>query len=69
MQLIANQDAYLFAFFDAVLDYLQTNSSDIDSFITFWEETLCGKTIPSGEIEAYVSCLYTSQKDWSFTLY
>ena len=51
MQLIANQDAYLFAFFDAVLDYLQTNSSDIDSFITFWEETLCGKTIPSGEIE------------------
>lgn len=44
------QDAYLFAFFDAVTDYLQTNSSDIDAFLHFWDETLCGKTIPSGEL-------------------
>lgn len=51
MQLIANQDAYLFAFFDAVIDYLQSNSSDTDSFISYWQDKLCFKTIPSGEIE------------------
>ncbi|WP_321331185.1 UvrD-helicase domain-containing protein [uncultured Bacteroides sp.] len=51
MNKIVQQDAYLFAFFDAVTDYLQSNSSDPDAFIRFWEETLCSKTIPSGEIE------------------
>ena len=51
MNRISAQDAYLFAFFDAVTDYLQSNSSELDSFIRFWEETLCNKTIPSGEIE------------------
>ena len=51
MNRISAQDAYLFAFFDAVTDYLQSNSSELDSFIHFWEETLCNKTIPSGEIE------------------
>lgn len=48
---IENQDAYLFAFFDAVLHYLQDHPSDLDSFIGFWEKTLCRKTIPGGEIE------------------
>lgn len=51
MNRIAEQDAYLFAFFDAVTNYLQSNSSDLDSFIRFWDETLSGKTIPSGEVE------------------
>lgn len=51
MELIKEQDAYLFAFFDSVTEYLQSNSSDIDSFITYWDEKLCYKTIPSGEIE------------------
>ncbi len=51
MSAIEQQEAYLFAFFDAVSDYLQNHSSDMDTFITFWEETLCSKTIPSGEIE------------------
>ena len=48
---IKEQDAYLFAFFDAVTDYLQSNSSELDSFIRYWNETLCSKTIPSGEVE------------------
>ena len=48
---IKEQDAYLFAFFDAVTDYLQSNSSELDSFIRYWDETLCSKTIPSGEVE------------------
>lgn len=51
MSRISNQDAYLFAFFDAVTDYLQNSSSELDSFIRYWEDTLCSKTIPSGEIE------------------
>lgn len=51
LSLIESQDAYLFAFFDAVMDYLQSNSSDMETFIRYWEETLCNKTIPSGEVE------------------
>ncbi len=48
---IPHQDAYLFAFYDAVLDYLQQNSSELTAFLSHWEEKLCSKTIPSGEIE------------------
>ena len=51
MERIEQQDAYLFAFFDAVTDYLQSNSSELDAFIGYWDEKLCGKTIPSGELE------------------
>lgn len=51
MNRIQEQDAYLFAFFDAVIDYLQSNSSELDAFIRYWDDTLCSKTIPSGEIE------------------
>lgn len=51
MNRIEKQDAYLFSFFDAVTEYLQNNSSDLDTFIRFWDETLCNKTIPSGEMD------------------
>ena len=51
MEKIENQDAYLFSFYDAVVEYLQNNSSDPDSFIAYWDERMCSKTIPSGEIE------------------
>ena len=44
------QDAYLCAFYDAVTDYLQKNSSELTTFLHQWDETLHGKTIPSGEI-------------------
>ena len=50
---IEQQDAYLFAFFDAVTDYLQSHSSDPDSFIRYWNETLSGKTIPSRRSGGY----------------
>ncbi len=48
---IERQDAYLCAFFDAVTEYLQKNSSELSAFITYWEDRLCAKTIPSGEVE------------------
>lgn len=51
MNRIEKQDAYLFSFFDAVTEYLQSNSSELDGFIRYWEETLCNKTIPSGEMD------------------
>ena len=51
MNRIEGQDAYLFSFFDAVTEYLQSNSSDLDAFIRFWNETLRNKTIPSGEMD------------------
>ncbi|MBQ8443210.1 MAG: UvrD-helicase domain-containing protein [Bacteroides sp.] len=51
MSNIEEQDAYLFAFYDAVNEYLQKHSSELSSFLTYWEEKLCFKSIPSGEIE------------------
>ncbi|KAA6323782.1 ATP-dependent helicase/nuclease subunit A [termite gut metagenome] len=51
MHRIEGQDAYLFAFFDAVIEYFQNNSSDSDGFIRHWDEELCSKTIPAGEME------------------
>lgn len=48
---IEEQDAYLFAFYDAVNEYLMKNSSELTAFLTHWEEKLCFKSIPSGEIE------------------
>lgn len=44
-----NQDAYLLNFFDHVLNYLKENSSDLSSFLLFWEEELYKKTIPASE--------------------
>lgn len=51
MEKIEKQDAYLCAFFDAVTEYMQNNSSELTAFIAFWDEKLHEKTIPSGEID------------------
>ena len=50
MEMIEEQDAYLCAFYDAVTEYMQNNSSELTSFLTYWNDTLYAKTIPSGEI-------------------
>lgn len=50
MDMIEEQNAYLCAFYDAVTEYMQNNSSELTSFLTYWSETLYAKTIPSGEI-------------------
>lgn len=47
---IADQDAYLFAYFDQITTYLQDNPSDISSFLLYWDETLSAQSIPSGEV-------------------
>lgn len=51
LTLLNGQDAYLFAFFDAVMNYLEEHSSDLGDFIEFWDSKLCNKTIPGGDIE------------------
>jgi ATP-dependent exoDNAse (exonuclease V) beta subunit len=51
LQEIEQQDSYLFSFFDAVLEYLGDHSSDLTLFLQYWEEELCSKTIPAGELE------------------
>lgn len=50
LERIADEDAYLFAYFDRITAYLQENPSDINSFLTYWDETLCRESIPSGEV-------------------
>lgn len=51
LEKMEGQDAYLFAFFDAVTDYLKDHSSDLTDFIHYWDEVLRSKTIPGGEME------------------
>lgn len=51
LERIPHQDAYLFAFFDAVIDYLQKHPADPANFVEHWETTLGAKTIPGGEVE------------------
>ncbi len=48
---ISDEDAYLCAFFDKVMKYLNENSSDISQFIEYWEEEMCFDKIASGEID------------------
>ena len=59
MNLIKDQDAYLFAFFDAVTDYLQSNSSELDGFIRYWDETLCSKNNSEWRSRRYPDFLHT----------
>jgi len=49
LEKIEGQSAYLFFFFDAVTDYLKNHSTDIHSFLAFWDDELSQKTIPAGE--------------------
>ena len=50
LQQLAGQDAYLLAFFDAVAEFLQNAPSDLQLFLSHWEEKLCSKTIAGGAV-------------------
>lgn len=47
---IKGDDAYVLTFFDLLADYLRTETSDIQSFLQYWEEDMCGKSIPACEV-------------------
>ena len=46
---IKEQDAYLLYFMDEVAQYLSDHPSDIAAFLSYWEEELSEKSIPSSE--------------------
>ena len=46
---LEGQGAYLCAFYDQLASYVNENTTDIQSFLTEWEESLCKKTIQSDE--------------------
>ena len=49
LERIAGQSAYVCAFFDHLVNYVNENVSDISAFLNEWDETLCSKTIQSDE--------------------
>ena len=46
---LEGQGAYLCAFYDHLANYVNENTTDIQAFLSEWEETLCKKTIQSDE--------------------
>jgi ATP-dependent exoDNAse (exonuclease V) beta subunit len=48
---LADQSAYVAAFYDQLTQFSQENSTDIDAFIDEWETTISSKTIQSDEID------------------
>ena len=48
LKTIKGQDAYLYTFFDQLLTYLQDNHSTIDTFLTYWDETMHETPVPMG---------------------
>ena len=49
LEKLNEQSAYVFAFYDQLANYVSDNTADIDSFLSAWEESICGKTIQSKE--------------------
>lgn len=49
LERLQDQDAYHYAFLDAVQLYLRDNPNDIYSFLEAWDTTLCRQSIPSGK--------------------
>ncbi|MFA6832935.1 MAG: UvrD-helicase domain-containing protein, partial [Bacteroidaceae bacterium] len=48
---IEGQEAYLFSFFDQVMQYLEKNNGDLSLFIKYWDDKLIDKCIPSSELD------------------
>lgn len=52
LEKLEGQGAYMMTFLDYVLQFAQTNSADIRSFLKYWDDTLCNKSIFAGEMNA-----------------
>ena len=48
---ISGQQAYLAAFFDAVQDFIHTETSDIESFLVYWDERLSKQSVPASAVD------------------
>ena len=45
-----DENAYLCAFYDYLNEYVTDYAADLDSFLVYWTETLCSKTIQSDNL-------------------
>ena len=63
---IPQQDAYLFAFFDSINEYLMSHSSDPLEFLSYWDEQLAGKTIAAGSLHGIRICSIHKSKGLEF---
>ena len=51
LQIIKGEDAYIFAFYDCLNDFISNNSADIDDFVNEWNENIHEKTIQMSDVE------------------
>ena len=51
LQTLTDESGYVCAFFDQLSQFCQDNTTDIDSFIREWDETIGAKTIQSTETD------------------
>ena len=49
LERITDQSAYVCAFYDYLVNFVNDNAADITAFLNEWDETLCAKTIQSNE--------------------
>ena len=49
LERLTGQSAYVCAFYDHLVNFVNENAADITVFLTEWDETLCSKTIQSDE--------------------
>ena len=49
LERLTDQSAYVCAFYDHLVNFVNENAADITAFLDEWEETLCSKTIQSDE--------------------
>ena len=45
LERLTNQSAYVCAFYDYLVNFVNENAADITAFLDEWDETLCAKTI------------------------
>ena len=48
---IKGEDAYIYAFYDALTDFIANNTADIDSFVEEWNDSIAEKTIQASAID------------------
>lgn len=47
---IKGEDAYIYAFYDSLTNFLTNNTADIDTFVAEWNDSICSKTIQASAI-------------------
>ena len=51
LERLEDQSAYICAFYDQLNQFMKDNTTDIDAFVSEWEETICRKTIHADATE------------------